>query len=124
MYDYKLSLTLIADKYNSSGIYKITFHSCPRLYIGQTGRTIKKQFKEHPLHNNMRKNSYKFAAHIMDHMYGIINEGMIILLNNNKEHKLYILEELQIYKHFKTDPTIILNKELNMFLLTLHMTPF
>jgi predicted transcriptional regulator len=35
------------DQYTKSGIYKLTYTTCERSYVGQTGRHLKQRYKEH-----------------------------------------------------------------------------
>jgi hypothetical protein len=49
------------DKYESSGIYELRCKSCPRKYIGQTGRNFKTRYREHMLairNNNSAASKY------------------------------------------------------------------
>ncbi len=48
-----------SNKYNNSGIYKLTCNDCDMHYIGQTSRKFIERFKEHiPNKNNIQKSKY------------------------------------------------------------------
>jgi hypothetical protein len=40
-------MSISKDKYDRSGVYKLKSESCPKVYIGQTGRSFNVRFKEH-----------------------------------------------------------------------------
>jgi len=51
------------DKYSQSGAYKLTCQDCNKAYVGQTGRSFLKRFKEH--RQAFTSNSYmsNYARH-------------------------------------------------------------
>lgn len=52
-----------------------------KMYIGQTGRSIKTIFKEHKNHNNISKVNPNFAEHLIgyDHKYTEITNNLEII---------------------------------------------
>jgi hypothetical protein len=66
------------NKYEKSGIYKITCQSCQKVYIGQTGRNLKTRFKEHIRSIRYKKDDSAYAQHILNrgHQYGPIEQVM------------------------------------------------
>jgi hypothetical protein len=71
---------LVHDKYENSGVYKLTYKACPHYYIGQTGGTFNIRYKEHMRNiNNNKKTGY--MQHILNtgHTYGSINDTMEIM---------------------------------------------
>jgi len=73
-------------QYERSGVYYLTCPDCHKKYVGQTGRSFHKRYKEH-FHDfkyNIRKSS--FATHLLDnnHSMGPINEIMEILHTTRK----------------------------------------
>jgi hypothetical protein len=60
--------------YKQSGIYKLTCQSCYKVYIGQTGRSLKTRYKERIRSTKNNKEDSAFAQHILNtgHQYGPI----------------------------------------------------
>lgn len=99
------------NKYDRSGVYKLTCTDCSKYYIGQTGHNFTQRYKEHikALNNNTESS---FASHLIDnnHSYTSIENNMSILHYSKKGHKLNTLEQFEIYKHSKQHKTDILNE--------------
>jgi hypothetical protein len=57
--------------YEQCGIYKLTCQSCHKVYIGQTGRSLKTRYKEHLRSIKNNKDDSAFAQHILNkgHQY-------------------------------------------------------
>jgi hypothetical protein len=55
-----------SDRYDKSGIYRLKCSSCPRRYIGQTGRSFKVRYKEHI--NGIKYNRQKtgYSQHVLN----------------------------------------------------------
>jgi hypothetical protein len=57
----------ITHKYTLSGVYKITFPDCKKVYVGQTGRSFAIRFIEHK--NAFRSNNHtsRFVQRLIEH---------------------------------------------------------
>jgi hypothetical protein len=47
--------------YNRSEIYKLSWHNCPKKYIGQTGQAFRIHYEEHTHTITMNKKTQKYA---------------------------------------------------------------
>jgi hypothetical protein len=69
------------NKFDQSEIYKLKCSSCPKTYIGQTGRSFKTRYKEHiqDIRNNRTKTG--FSQHILNtgHQYNNMENCMNII---------------------------------------------
>lgn len=88
------------DKYNNSGIYKLTCKTdgCGCFYYGQTGRSFNCRFKEHKMsvrHN--RGTAFGNHAYDNDHAFGTISENLDIIKRENKGMKMTTRECMEIY---------------------------
>jgi hypothetical protein len=76
----------ISEKFSANGVYKLTCPDCGKTYIGQPDKIFSKRYTEHlhALRNN--SSSSKFAHHLYDHLhiFGPIDDTMLIL-NYQKE---------------------------------------
>jgi hypothetical protein len=86
--------------YNESGVYQLKCQSCPKVYIGQTGRNFKTRFKEHVLDIKNKRSKTGFSHHILGtgHIYGNIEKTMEILNLHEKGNCLNTLDKFHIYK--------------------------
>lgn len=104
------------DPYLSAGVYKINCSDCDSAYVGQTGRTFEKRYKEHIAALNTTSES-AFATHLIEtgHSHKNIKQNMEILHITHNKRKRNTLEQFEIYKHSKLAPksTDILNEQLN-----------
>jgi hypothetical protein len=76
---------------------------CPLKYVGQTGRTFNKRYKEH-IHDIRTNNSNTgYTNHILNtgHTYGTITDTMEIMETERKGKHLNMLERYHIYKASK-----------------------
>jgi hypothetical protein len=82
--------------YNESWIYKLKCQSCPKAYIGPTGRNFKTGFKEHVLDIKNNRSKTGFSNHILDtgHIYGNVENTMEILNFHEKCNYLNTLEKI------------------------------
>jgi hypothetical protein len=64
--------TCTTNTYKHSGIYKMTFQSCHKVYIGERGRNLTTTYKEHIRNIMFNKEESAFAQHILGqgHQYG------------------------------------------------------
>ena len=83
------------DKNNKSGIYQLNCGTCPKTYIGQTGRSFKTRIKEHKNSFLNQKNNSNYANHILNENH-TFNDNFKILHLENKGKKLNFLESLEI----------------------------
>ena len=95
-------------QYKKSGIYSLTCPDCQMKYVGQTGRSFHKRYKEH-LHDykyNIKKSS--FASHLLEHNHstGPIDEIMTILHTTKKGILMDTIEKLHIYNETKLNNQI------------------
>jgi hypothetical protein len=101
------------NKYDKSGIYKITCQSRQKVYIGQTGRNFKTRFKEHIRNIRFNKDESAYAQHILNqgHQYGPIEKIMEIIEQARKGNLMNIKESYYIYKYEQTEDLIEQNKK-------------
>ena len=88
------------DKYSASGIYKLTCPDCGKAYVGQTGRSFHKRYKEHNLSYRKNKTDSNFAKHMIDndHTFPPIEEALRILEFHKKSMHMNTLERYHIHK--------------------------
>jgi hypothetical protein len=95
-------------QYKKSGIYCLTCPDCQKKYVGQTGRSFHKRYKEH-FHGykyNLRKTS--FATHLLDcnHSIGPISEVMTVLYMTKKGILIDTIEKFHIYSETRMNNQI------------------
>jgi len=77
-----------ADKYTSSGVYKLTCPGCQKAYVGLTGRSFLACYNEnkHAFRNNSHTST--FAQHLNEqaHSFGTIHNMMVILQYQKGAH--------------------------------------
>lgn len=103
------------DPYSDSGIYKITCQECSMFYLGQTGRDFNTRYTEHiKAYTHNRHTTSAIATHIHNtgHPFGKIEQNVKVLHRLNKSHQMDLLEELEIYSHYKKYEDKILNEKL------------
>ena len=100
------------NKFDLPGVYKLNWSDCNKFYIDQTGRSFKQRYIEHTKALNSTTES-TFANHLIEaiHTYKNIDNNMNILHVHIKGRKLDTLEQLEIYKHTKTNKNDILNEQ-------------
>jgi hypothetical protein len=96
------------DKYEKSGVYKLTCPDCKKAYIGQTGRPFSVRFRENFRDYKHSKNKSKFAEHLLDlhHSFGPINTTMDILHLTSKWTMMNTFENYHIYNETSRDNQI------------------
>ena len=99
------------DKLYKSGVYQLNCGSCPKIYIGQTGRSFKKRINEHKYSFNKFKLNSNYAKHLLEENHAF-DENFKILNLENKNKKLNFLESMQINKFKNQD--ILLNDHLDL----------
>ena len=92
-----------------SGVYKLSCGSCPKVYVGQTGRTFKKRLSEHKHSFVYKKTDSTFANHLLEEQHSF-NDKFKIVHVENKSKKLSLLESLEINKLKNSD--IMLNDQI------------
>jgi chromosome condensin MukBEF complex kleisin-like MukF subunit len=60
---------ITTNKYEQTGIYRLTCAECKKVYIGQTGRTFKIRYKEHIFSMKYNREDSGFAAHILNNAH-------------------------------------------------------
>jgi hypothetical protein len=102
------------NKYNKSGIYKLTCQTCQKVYIGQKGRNLNTRFKEHIRNICFNKDKSAYAQHILNrgHQYGPIEQVMKIVEQARKGGLMNIKENYYIYK-FERRKELIEEQEKN-----------
>ena len=88
--------------------------SCGKFYIGQTGRSLGKRYKEHLPGRNLAKITSHFARHLVytNHDYVNFETNCTPLHICGKGQAMNTLEEYEIYKAYKLHPNNILNDKL------------
>jgi hypothetical protein len=75
-----------ADKFSSSGVYKLTCTECNKAYVGQTGRRFSIHYNEHKraFYNNSPSSS-SFAQHLLEeaHPFGP-NHNVMQIMHHHK----------------------------------------
>jgi hypothetical protein len=91
------------NKLETSGIYRLNCGECPKVYIGQTGRTFRTRFKEHIREIKYNGENSKFALHIQNtgHKCANIDETLDILHIQRKGKMMNTLENYRIYEACK-----------------------
>ena len=81
------------NEFNNSGVYAIDCNDCDSRYIGKTGRSFHKRFKEHLKDPN--SNIYQHMKN-SNHTISDIETNLIILHKNKDEKTLNVLESMEI----------------------------
>ena len=93
-----------------SGVYLLNCGSCPKFYIGQTGRSFQKRINEHKFSFKKKKDNSNYAKHLLNDNHNF-NDNFKVLHLENKGMKLNLLESMEINKHTNSD--LILNDQLD-----------
>ena len=99
------------NKNNKSGVYQLTCGSCPKTYIGQTGRSLQTRITEHKRSFINNKNNSTYSNHLLENQH-TFDENFKILHVENKGKKLNLLESLEI-KRLKNS-NLLLNDQLEL----------
>jgi hypothetical protein len=59
----------IKNKFDNSEIYKLKCHTCSLKYLGQTGKDLKTQLKEHTRYIKTNNPKSAYAKHILDNRH-------------------------------------------------------
>jgi hypothetical protein len=97
------SKNAIPNKLDASGIYRLNCGECPKVYIGQTGRTFRTRYKEHIREIKYNGENSKFALHIQNtgHQCANIDETLDILHIQRIGKMMNTLENYRIYEACK-----------------------
>lgn len=95
------------DKLQKTGVYKLSCKDCDAIYIGQTGRNIKKRIDEHKKSIIYSKNSTGMAAHCIQQNHFINLENVKLLHSERKGKRLDYLEQLEIKRSIKNRENIV-----------------
>jgi ferritin-like metal-binding protein YciE len=81
-------------------MYKLTCQSCHKVYIGQTGRSLKARYKKHLRRIKNNKDNSAFAQHILNtgHQYGPMEQIMEMIEGASKGRTMNIKENFYIYQ--------------------------
>jgi hypothetical protein len=81
---------------------------CQKVYIGQTGRSLKIRYKEHIRSIRYNREDSGYATHILNniHCYGKIKDIMEKIDQAKKGRIMRIKENLHIYTHKKQNQLI------------------
>jgi hypothetical protein len=83
---------------NPSGIYRLKCNTCNRVYVGQSGRTINRRYKEHIRCIRTNNSTSAYAAHILEnrHEYGTTEDTLHLLKACQKGSRMNCWEALYI----------------------------
>jgi ACT domain-containing protein len=86
-------------KFDEAGIYKLMCRDYNKVYIGQTGRTLRTRYKEHIRSIKYNNEDSRYITHILNntHNYGIIEDVMEKIDQAEKGRIMKIKENLHIY---------------------------
>ena len=96
------------DKYEKSGIYRLTCPTCNMKYVGQTGRSFRIRFQEHFRDFKYGNKKSKFATHLLDNRHAIDSMENIMETTHitNKGKMMDTIEKFYIYRETKIDNQI------------------
>lgn len=98
------------NKLTKSGVYLLECGSCPKMYIGQTGRSFKTRIKEHESSFLKNNNLSHYALHLNSEKHNF-SKDFKILHTEKKSKKLNYLESMEINK--KKRSGLLLNEQLD-----------
>ena len=92
-----------------SGVYYIPCDDCDKIYLGETGRDLKRRLKEHRRDIVYQKPESGVATHVrkQGHVFNFKNAKIIVPCNNKK--KRHIIESAMIKKFSNMDRCVNLN---------------
>ena len=97
-------------KEQKSGVYQLKCGTCPKIYIGQTGRSFYKRIKEHKDCYRLKRNNSHYAKHLLEESHEFDPDFKILHIEN-KSLKLNNLEILEINK--QKNSNLLLNEQLD-----------
>lgn len=94
------------EKLDKTGVYQLNCDDCDAIYIGQTGRNLKKRLEEHKksILNNVC--STGMSTHCIENNHFINLKNVELLHSEKKGRKLDMLEQLEILKALKTNKNV------------------
>lgn len=98
-------------KEKKSGVYLLNCGSCPKFYIGQTGRSFENRIKEHKRSYLKNYNNSHYATHLLNDSHKF-DDNFKILHYENKLEKLNFLENMEIFKNKNTN--LLLNEQVGV----------
>jgi hypothetical protein len=98
-FSYRVTQRIITNKYEQTGIYRLACAECKKVYIGQTGRTLKIKYKEHIRSIKYNRDDSGFATHTLNnaHCYGKMEDIMEKIDHARKGRPMNINENFNIY---------------------------
>jgi hypothetical protein len=98
-----------------SGVYRLNCSECSSCYIGQTGRSFEKRYKEHYASFRLEKRNSNFANHFLDHSHSFPDITQLEILHyEQKSKKLNSLESIEIFKNNKKADVTLLNSQTDL----------
>jgi uncharacterized protein (UPF0335 family) len=88
-----------SNKFDNSGVYKITCNDCSSCYVGQTTRSINTRIKEHSRAFRGLSNHSEMADHCIAQNHSFDMDSVKVLHSESKYRKLIALETLEIHKN-------------------------
>jgi hypothetical protein len=94
---------MTTNKYKLSGVYRFKCGGCPYIYIWQTGRPFKTQYKEHIREIKNNGENSKSALHIQNtgHRCTNMEETLDVLHVQHEGRMMNTVESYHIYEAYK-----------------------
>jgi hypothetical protein len=100
---------------DNSGVYLLNCNSCPSVYVGQSGRSVKKRVHEHFLSYKNRDNKSSFGEHLNEHSHNFDPDSGIKLIHKcEKGRRLDRLEALELNRYNVDSSVNILNDQMEL----------
>ena len=96
---------------NRSGVYKLKCEECNKIYLGETGRTLKIRMNEHAKGKDVKTTNSLYARHFNEtgHTFPNLIENVEIIKLEDNPNKRKLIEEVEILKVKKEDKNKLLN---------------
>ncbi len=101
-----LSRNKLSSNSDQAGVYKIECKNCDKVYIGETGRTVRKRVSEHRYDISKKKESSALAMHVKNEKHDINFDSAKLVYRCNNTTKRRIVESSLI----SVSNTLNLNK--------------
>ena len=113
-YNNKLTHNLCNNKPKNSpknnGVYEIPCKECKKIYVGETGRDLKKRIREHHSDIKHANENNAMFVHLRDSNHPIDFEHAKIVYPSNSVRRRHIVESALIDKHKSLDNCVNLNR--------------
>ena len=115
IFQYKNKLSSSLDKNSpapiEAGVYKIPCKVCPKIYVGETGRTLPERISEHK--GDIKKSDPNLSSGVVNHVFETGHlfdfDKAEILYYSNDTTKRHLVESAFIINHSGQDLTVNLN---------------